>query len=230
MTPAQISATALFTLILGIGLAPAAHAQAGPLEPRLVIGGQPYPQFPANAAFDFLGATAELSVDVEGHVTDVKIVEGSGDEAFDEMVRAYYSKFRVIPALTADGQIVAGKTEVHFRIAIDSNPHAERLQGPDAYAEAEVRRIRHMDCGDFLWEYGRMQEIARGKSLDQEYMILTSFAMVQAAQRLTTAEIDRLRDKSSVILKKTVKSCRANPAASYFKDAYQPAVMAQSGR
>ncbi len=229
MTPRQPATIAFIVLVLAAGLAPIATAQTGPLEPRLVIAGQPYPQFEPELAIDFLAATAELTVDAEGRVTAVRIAESSGNERFDQIVQKYYSKFRLIPALSQDGQPMAAATEVRFRVAVD-DPQSERLRGPEDFVQAEVRRIRRMKCEDFIWEYDRMQEIAHGHELDQEYLFQTSFALVEATQKLNAAEIERIGRKSNAVVKDTAKRCRANPEAGYFADAYQPAVMKRAGR
>src|SRR5262245_38954836 len=106
--------TALLILLLIAG-APATRAQTGPLEPRLVVAGQGYPKFDPDLAIDFLGATAQLSVDADGRVTDVKITETSGNEKFDRIVRDYYAKFRLIPGVSDAGQPMAATSEVRFR-------------------------------------------------------------------------------------------------------------------
>jgi hypothetical protein len=226
MTATHCAKAVLVTLLL----CTAAHAQTGPLEPRIVVAGQGYPEFDSDLAIDLLGATAELSVDVDGKVTAVKIIETSGNERFDRIVQNYYSKFRLIPGLTDAGQPVAAKSEVHFRVAIDENPQAERLQGPDDFLAAEIKRIRRMTCNDFNWEYEKMQEIAHGNELDREYLFQASFALAQAAQKLTGSEIEKLRRKSNAVVKDTAKQCRANPQAAFFHDAYVPAVLARAGR
>lgn len=221
--------TALLALSLTAGMLPAAMAQTGPLEPRLVIAGQPYPKFEPELAIDFLAATAELSVDSEGRVTQVKIIETSGNERFDDIVKDYYSRFRLIPGVSEAGVPVAATSEVRFRVAID-DPVAARLRGPDDFVTAEVKRIRRMNCDDFIWEYDRMQEIAHGHELDQEYLFQTSFAMVEATRKLTPAQVERATKKSRSVLKDTAKQCRANPDARFFADAYQPAVLKRAGR
>ena len=117
------------------------------------------------------------------------------------------------------------------RVAIaDTEGGSGRLRGPDAFLQAEVKRIRRMQCDDFLWEYERMQEIAHGFDLDQEYLFQTSLAMVEAHSKLNANEIERVLKKNSAVLKDTAKSCRANPGARYFADAYQPAVLKRAGR
>ena len=228
MTPVLRMRIALFVLMC-TALAPSANAQTGPLEPRLVIAGQDYPKFEPELAIDFLAATAELTVDAEGHVTAVKIAESSGNDRFDQIVQNYYSKFRLIPAISDSGQPIPAQTEVRFRVAID-DPQSGRLRGPDEFLQAEVRRIRRMNCDDFIWEFDRMQEIAHGAALDEEYLFQTSLAMVEATQKLTPAESERVTKKSGAVLKETAKHCRANPDAHYFADAYQPAVMKRAGR
>lgn len=221
----------LFMLVLTAAMAPLANGQTGPLEPRLVIAGQSYPEFDPDLGIDFLGATAELSVDADGKVTGVKIIETSGNDRFDAIVKNYYSKFRLIPALNDAGEPMAATTEVRFRVAIaDTEGGSGRLRGPDAFLQAEVKRIRRMQCDDFLWEYERMQEIAHGFDLDQEYLFQTSLAMVEAHSKLNANEIERVLKKNSAVLKDTAKSCRANPGARYFADAYQPAVLKRAGR
>jgi hypothetical protein len=120
-------------------------------------------------------------------------------------------------------------SEVRFRVAID-DPQSGRLRGPEDFVQAEVKRIRRMNCDDFIWEYDRMQEIARGFALDQEYLFQTSFAMVEALQKLNATEAERVTKKSSAVIKETAKHCRANPDSRYFADAYQPAVMKRAGR
>lgn len=228
MTPTLRIHFSLFVLLM-CALPQLALAQAGPLEPRLVVAGNSYPKFDPELAIDFLAATAELSVDADGRVTGVRIAESSGNERFDAIVRDYYAKFRLIPALTAEGQPIAATSEVRFRVAID-DPVAARLRGPDDFVAAEVKRIRRMKCDDFTWEYERMQEIAHGSALDQEYLFQTSFAMVEASQKLSPEEVSRAVKKSAATLKDTAKRCRANPDASYFADAYQPAVLKRVGR
>jgi TonB family protein len=225
----HVNKNALFILALTFIIAPAAYAQTGPLEPRVVIAGQDYPKFDPELAIDFLAATAELTVDVDGRVKAVNIIESSGNERFDKIVRNYYSKFRLVPAVSEAGQPMAATTEVRFRVAID-DPASGRLRGPDDFLQAEVKRIRRMQCDDFLWEYDRMQEIAHGHELDQEYLFQTSFAMVEASQKLNVAEIERVTKKPGAVLKDTAQHCRANPDARFFADAYQPAVMKRAGR
>ena len=227
MTHAKVNA--LFILVLAAIIAPAVHAQTGPLEPRLVIAGQPYPKFDPDLGIDFLAATAELKVDADGKVTAVRIAQSSGNERFDTIVRNYYSKFRLIPAVSDTGQPMPAVSEVRFRVAID-DPKSGRLRGPEDFVQAEVKRIRRMNCDDFIWEYDRMQEIARGFALDQEYLFQTSFAMVEALQKLNATEAERVTKKSSAVIKETAKHCRANPDSRYFADAYQPAVMKRAGR
>ena len=227
----SLARNALYLLVFSAAMAPLAHGQAGPLEPRLVNAGQPQPQFAPELAIDFLGATAELTVDVQGHVTGVRIIETSGNEQFDKIVHDYYSKVRLIPAISDNGEPMAGTTEVRFRVAIDDTEGGTgRLRGPDNFLQAEVKRIRRMQCDDFIWEYERMQEIAHGFDLDQEYLFQTSFAMVEAHSKLNAAEIERVMKKNTAVLKDTAKSCRANPGAKYFADAYQPAVLKRAGR
>ena len=97
MTPTNCARAALVVLMLTAAVAPTTNAQTGPLEPRLVFAGQPHPQFDPDLAIEFLAATAELSVDAEGHVTAVRIAQSSGNERFDKIVQNYYSKVRLIP-------------------------------------------------------------------------------------------------------------------------------------
>jgi len=220
---------ALFVLALGAALPQAVMAQAGPLEPRLVVAGQGYPKFDPELAIDFLAATAELSVDSDGRVTGVQISESSGNDRFDAIVRDYYSKMRLIPALSEAGLPMAATSEVRFRVAID-DPNAARLRGPDDYVQAEVKRIRRMKCEDFMWEYERMQEIAHGHDLDQEYLFQTSFAMVEATQKLNAKEVERVTKKSNAVVKDAAKRCRADPNADFFANAYQPAALKRAGR
>ena len=219
----------LLILVLAAIIAPAVPAQTGPLEPRLVIAGQPYPKFDPDLGIDFLSATAELTVDANGKVTAVRIAQSSGNDRFDAIVQKYYSTFRLIPAVSATGQPVPAVSEVRFRVAID-DPQSGRLRGPEDFVQAEVKRIQRMKCSDFIWEYDRMQEIAHGFELDQEYLFQTSFAMVEATQKLNAAETDRVTRKSGAVIKDTAKHCRANPEARYFADAYRPAVMMRAGR
>lgn len=220
---------ALFVLALTATLPQAVLAQAGPLEPRLVVAGQGYPKFDPELAIDFLAATAELNVDSDGRVTAVSISESSGNDRFDAIVRDYYAKMRLIPAVSEAGLPMAATSEVRFRVAID-DPNAARLRGPEDFVQNEVKRIRRMDCEDFMWEYERMQEIAHGHDLDQEYLFQTSFAMVEAMQKLNAQQVERVTKKSNAVVKDAAKRCRANPGARFFADAYQPAAMKRAGR
>src|SRR6478735_6982039 len=120
---------ALLVLVLAAIVAPAVQAQTGPLEARLVVAGQPYPKFDPDLGIDFLAATAELTVDAEGKVTAVRIAQSSGNDRFDAIVKNYYSKFRLIPAVSDTGQPIPAVSEVRFRVAVD-DPQSGRLRGP----------------------------------------------------------------------------------------------------
>ncbi len=150
---------------------------------------------------------------------------------FDKIVRNYYSKFRLIPALSEAGLPMAAATEVRFRVAID-DPQTERLRGPEDFVAG--RSEAHPSHASATTSSGNTTGCRKSRMATRTRSGIPVPDLVRDGRG--RAETESLRKPSesrrrpNAVLKETAKHCRANPEASYFADAYQPAVMKRAGR
>jgi hypothetical protein len=95
-----------------------------------------------------------------------------------------------------------------------------RAEIPGANPEDMASRIGHMTCRDLLWEYDFMHGLAPKAKLQHEEVFQVAFAMFIAARRLGNEARDSLLAQWDLLIGQTLDSCRAQPAAAYWRDAF----------
>lgn len=184
----------------------------------------------------------DLEIAPDGHVVNATVLESSGDVTFDEKVRKFYSRFRLVPALDEHGTPITSIYRFNYKYSVDQDGKTEApvfptgsvsSPPPDTFSTGgigkakvfdEVDRITRMRCKDFLWEYDLMKEIARSKPLYNERMLRTSLAMFIVHEKVTGEEINALNIVFSEGVRATVNECRKHPDAKYFMEALAPAL------
>jgi TonB family protein len=220
---------------------PPLQAQSGPLEPRLVAVAMPMPT-PSPNDVGTLRIVLDFEVAPDGRVTAVKELNSSGDPKFDEKVRKYGMKFRLIPALSEDGTPVAGVYKFILKstemLHADPAALAEGQPSPttvslpaagNARTFDEVGRINRMRCKDFLWEYDLMKEIAGSRPIYNERMFRTTLAMFIVQEHVAGNELNALNMAFSGAVRDSVDQCRHRPDDKYFQDVLTPTLKKKLG-
>lgn len=230
---------------------PVTYAQSGPTNPRIVVSGMPEDRPKPSRPREARGVVVELDVGADGRVTGTRVLEGSADAKFDDDVRKYYSRVRLMPALDAQGIAVPGTLPLGFKVSFNRTRSGGTVRNastarPDAPEEAdapvarpaggkphpvydEAGRIRRMKCQDFLWEYDFMKEIVGSGKLEpmHEQMLRTSFAMFITREKSSDDDLALLQRKFSAAVNETVTQCRQSPEAGYFTEVFVPALKSQ---
>jgi TonB family protein len=210
-----------------------AFAQTGPLEPRMVYVAMPTP-LPSSKNVDVQAVSLELSVGSDGVVQTVSALNSSGDPRFDEKLRKYYSKVRMIPALTEQGVPIESRYRFVFRQA-GATPLSQASYVPggtptqvSASAPSkdrlfdEVGRINRMRCKDFLWEYDLMKDIAGAKAVYDERILRTAQAMFVVQDKVAGDALQELRIRFSESVRAAVDDCRKRPDEKFFEGVLTP--------
>ena len=142
----------LSSALLTVALSVPVNAQTGPSDARVLNSTFRAPDMPPNTMERY--AVAEFSVSPEGHLIDGRIIESSGDAAYDERaVRKLGSSLKARPEISADGAVLATGT---IRLA-HGNKRKRRTSGtfpPPAqpplseseFLAAEGARLLRMKC------------------------------------------------------------------------------------
>ena len=185
----------LSSALLTVALSVPVNAQTGPSDARVLNSTFRAPDMPHNNSMEHY-AVAEFSVSPEGSLIDGRIIESSGDAAYDERaVRRLGSSLKARPEISADGAVLATGT---IRLA-HGNKRKRRTSGalpPPAkpplseseFLAAEGARILRMKCKDFLWEYELM--MALKARIDQEQMPRIAMAVYLSSRQLPSSQIN----------------------------------------
>lgn len=207
--------------------APAAQAQTGPTAPRVVE--VTVPMAPVNPERKKVGVSAafELAVGADGRVASVRVVKSSGDRKFDVVLIKFYRKWRLVPAIDARGNPTTGVLRIAYDQPADRPARSDFRASNNGREAAEKDRINRMKCKDFVWEYARMQEIARKHSVDNEEMLRVAFGMYLA--RYPEYRDPGNKDKLSRLLwahrpaiAGSLEECRSNPAKAFWSGVFEP--------
>jgi hypothetical protein len=203
----------------------------------------PSPAYPINTAappppvmqFDRKDRTTEVEVRVgaDGRTISTRLLTRSGSGVYDERVRGFWKAQPFVPALDADGKPVEStlRTRSIYSVRLPPGPDGliNRVNGYRVRTEVldqkpgdVAARIERMSCRDILWEYDFMHSLAPKAKLHHEELFHVSFAMLIAARQLSTESRDALIAQWDALVEQTLDSCRAQPAARYWKDAFEP--------
>jgi len=155
----------------------------------------------------------------------------SGNGVYDERVRGYWKHQPFVPALDAAGNPVEStlRTRAIYSVRLPPGPETIvnsrngwhfRTEILGSSPAALASRIENMSCSDLLWEYDFMRGIAPKAKLQHEEIFHVSLAMFIAAKQLGTEARDSLIAQWDPLIDQTVDSCRAQPAAAFWKDAF----------
>lgn len=202
----------------------------------------PSPAYPINAASPKRpvmlidqkdrSVVVEVIVGADGRTVSTRLVTHSDSGVYDERVRGFWKDQPFVPALDAQGrpkeQTLRIRNDYSFRPVFDNTAtfrtgerynHRVTIEGKKPVEIAE--RIGRMKCRDFLWEYDYMKRRARKRvSLEHEELFHVAFAMLIAERNLPAESRDALIKQWTALTTQTVDSCRAQPDAMYWKDAF----------
>ena len=207
-----------------------AHAQRGPSSAYPIDAASPPPPV---MRFESKDRTTEVEVRVgpDGHVISTELLTRSGNGVYDERVRGFWKGQPFMPALDAQGNPVPStlRTRAYYLVRPPSGGSDAvngidrwrfRTEIPGANPEDMASRIGHMTCRDLLWEYDFMHGLAPKAKLQHEEVFQVAFAMFIAARRLGNEARDSLLAQWDLLIGQTLDSCRAQPAAAYWRDAF----------
>ena len=217
----------LSSALLTVALSVPVNAQTGPSDARVLGSTFRAPDMPQNNSMEGY-AVAEFSVSPEGSLIDGRIIESSGDAAYDELaVRRLGSSLKARPEISADGAVLATGTirlahgNKRKRIPSDAFPPPPKPPLSESeFLAAEGARILRMKCKDFLWEYELM--MALKARIDQEQMPRIAMAVYLASRQLPTSQINDVFAAGKKGFPKSAEACRQKPDAMFMNDVLTP--------
>jgi len=224
--------------LVAIGaLAPHAQAQTGPTRARPIAAAAPHrpplmtiDQTPRKTVVD-------VTIGVDGRVISAQLVERSGNGIFDERVRGFWIDHRFVPAITADGKLTEDTLRITNKYSYNplehgfrDTAHSEQFNyssSIEGYSPADTStRLGSMTCRDLLWEYDFMHKVVPKADLSHEELFHVAFAMLISGGHLSIDARDALIGQWSSLIQQTVATCRAQPAALYWKESFVPTFVA----
>ncbi len=214
---------ALLASALGVPV----NAQTGPSDARVLNSTFRAPDMPDNNSMEGY-AVAEFSVSPEGRLIDGRIIESSGDAAYDERaMRRLASSLKARPEISADGAVLATGT---IRLAHGNKrkrtssgalpPPAKPRLSESEFLAAEGARILRMKCKDFLWEYDLMKAVKA--RVDEEQMPRIAMAVYLSSRQLPTSQINDVFAAGKKGFPQSAEACRLKPDAMFMNDVLTP--------
>jgi hypothetical protein len=218
-----------FTFLISL----AAQAQLGPNRAYPIVAAAPKPPVMVIDSKD-RSVIVEVTVGADGRTISTKLVTHSDSGIYDERVRGFWKDQRFVPTLDADGR----PREAVLRIESSfSSKDLPRNRTPeyqlltqkgkfnssiDGRSPADIAaRVKRMSCRDFLWEYDFMKKQSPKKAkLEHEELFHVAFALLITERNLPIESRDALIRQWTPLTTQTVDSCRAQPGAMYWKEAF----------
>lgn len=210
-----------------------ARAQVGPNLAYPIVAAAPKAPIMVIESKD-RSIVLDVRVGADGRTISTRLVTHSDNGIFDERVRGFWKDQRFVPSLDAEGR----PREATLRIESSfSSRDVPRKKTPeyqlltqkwkfDSTIEGRspgdlAARIARMTCRDFLWEYEFMKQQSPKKAkLEHEELFHVSFAMLIAKRNLSGESRDALIRQWSTLIPQTVDSCRQQPDAMYWQEAF----------
>src|SRR5688572_5040798 len=216
----------LSSALLTAALSVPVNAQTGPSDARVLNSTFHAPDMPPNTMERY--AVAEFSVSPEGRLIDGRIIESSGDAAYDERaVRKLGSSLKARPEISADGAVLATGT---IRLAYGNKskripsgafpPPAKPPLSESEFLAGEGARILRMKCKDFLWEYELMKALRA--RVDEEQMPRIAMAVYLSSRQLPSSQINDVFAAGKKAFPKSAEACRQKPDAMFMNDVLTP--------
>jgi len=173
----------------------------------------------------------EVHVGADGRTQSTKLLTRSGNGVYDERVRGFWKDQPFVPAIDADGRPVDSVLVMRATYTVKLPPGVDSLLNRhngwrfrtaivDSNPAAMATRIGRMSCRDLLWEYDFMRGLAPKAKLQHEEIFHVAFAMLIAAKHLGNEARDSLIAQWDTLVAQTLDSCRAQPDAQYWRDAF----------
>lgn len=216
-----------------------AFAQRGPSRAYPIDTASPKPPL---MLFERRDRTVDVDVRVgaDGRVISTKLATRSGNGVYDERVRGFWKAQPFMPALDVDGHPLESTVRMRavylvkvpregaglvyaangWRFRTSLVPASSGSMPADTNAAAMAARIGRMSCRDMLWEYDFMRGLAPRAKLQHEELFHVAFAMLIAAKQFGTEARDALIAQWDTLVGQTLDSCRAQPDAAYWHDAF----------
>src|SRR6185295_7882867 len=207
-----------------------ARAQRGPSSAYPIETASPKPPL---MQFERKDRTVEVEVRVgaDGHTRSTKLLTRSGNGVYDERVRGFWKDQRFVPALDAEGNPVESTVRTRASYYVKTPPEGAglvnrvngwrfRTEVVNSDPAAIASRIGHMTCRDLLWEYHFMRGLAPKARLQHEEIFHIAFAMLIAARGFSLDARDSLIAQWDTLVGQTLDSCRVQPDARYWRDAF----------
>lgn len=218
----------LSSALLTVALSVPVNAQTGPSDARVLNSTFRAPGTPNNNSMERY-AVAEFSVSPEGRLIDGRIIESSGDAAYDERaVQKLGSSLKARPEISADGAVLATGTirlaygNERKRIPSDAFPPPPKPPLSESeFLVAEGARILRMKCKDFLWEYELMKAL-RARVDDGEQMPRIAMAVYLASRQLPSSQINDVFAAGKKGFSRSAEVCRQKPDAMFMNDVLTP--------
>jgi len=216
-----VTRTRILLALLSLGLAQTALAQLGPIGPRIVEVAVPIappdPDRPATS----ISAQLELDVGVDGRVASYRVTRSSGERKFDVVLIKFYRKWRLIPAVDAQGKPTTGVLRINYEQP-KKGPPRSRIESPTD-VNAEKDRVNRMTCRDFLWEYQFMRQIAGKFPVENEPPLRAAFALYLVKHPTKNRdELSRLSWAHRPAIDDSAAECTARPALKFWSEVYEP--------
>jgi hypothetical protein len=215
----------------GLLFAAGAHAQLPSSDAYPIDTGSP--SHPPFLQFDQKDRMAEVEVTVgpDGRTLSTRLLTRSGSGVYDERVRGFWKNQPFVPAIDATGHPQTTTLRVrNFLAREDAQKGVSRARTSAGYhfrseivgrdLDVMAARIARMSCQDLLWEYDLMRGLAPKAKLQHEEIFHVAFAMFIAAKQLGNEARDSLIAQWDTLIGQTLDSCRAQPAAAYWKEAF----------
>lgn len=216
-----------------------AGAQTGPTGPRLMAAALKSSP-PAAPDQELQPVRVTLSVGNDGRVRAVDLENTSGDAKFDDRLRKYYQKSRLIPALSETGVPIESAYRFIFKNHNTPYRTVTGIPNPsDVTATAttsgpsnekvfdEVARVRRMRCSDFLWEYDLMREIAGARPIYDELLFRTAQAMYMVSEQVTGDAVRDLQMTFTRGVRAAADECRKRPNDAFYDAVFVPTLRAK---
>jgi len=216
--------------VLMLSLDAQAHAQRGPSAAYPIDTASPAPPVMQFESRD-RAAEVDVRIGADGHTISTMLVKRSGNGVYDERVRGFWKKQPFVPALDAGGRPIESTLQTRAIYSVKLPPGGEGLIGRrngwrfrfevlGSNPSERAERIARMTCQDLLWEYDFMHAIAPKAKLQHEQIFHVAFAMLIAERHLDIETRDSLIAEWDPLIGQTMDSCRAQPAAYFWKDAF----------
>ncbi len=219
----MLSTARAVALISFVVLPVAALAQTGPSEPQVIAA--------ASTAKINVGQRklagymiASVRVSADGKVSDLRVVENTTEDGFEEQLIKVLRSARFRPAIDEAGRPVESSVDmkVELRNSTGNAPKPVAALADPQLTEKEKARIRRMKCADFTWEWALIRKEADDASAT-EFMPRIATAMYAAMRTEAGDYVDaKVWKAAAKALRDAAQRCEEGPDLLFWEGAFKP--------